>query len=81
MKMEHLRFVSPKGSDKNKEVVGNPSVRLNFHGSAHSDLMYLIGEASIHEDKSKIKEIWNPFLKHGLRKARMIPGSALSTYT
>ena len=58
-----LWFVSPKESDKNKEIVSNPSVRLYFHGSAHSDLMYLIGEAFIHQDKSKIKEIWNPFLK------------------
>jgi len=56
-------FVSPKDSDKNKEVVSNPSVRLYFHGSAHSDLMFLIGEAFIHEDRSKIKDIWNPFLK------------------
>ena len=58
-----LWFVSPKGSDKNEEIVSNPSVRLYFHGSAHSDLMYLIGEAFLHEDRSKLKEIWNPFLK------------------
>lgn len=56
-------FVSPKESDKNKEIAGNPSVRLYFHGSAHSDLMYLIGHAYLHEDRSKIKDIWNPFLK------------------
>ena len=58
-----LWFVSPKGSDKNHEIASNPSVRLYFHGSAHSDLMYLIGEAYLHQDRSKIKEIWNPFLK------------------
>lgn len=58
-----LWFVSPKDSDKNKEIAANPSVKLYFHGSAHSDLMYLIGEAHIHPDKSKIEDIWNPFLK------------------
>ncbi|MBC7829668.1 MAG: pyridoxamine 5'-phosphate oxidase family protein [Chitinophagaceae bacterium] len=58
-----LWFVSPKGSDKNKEITSNPSVRLYFHGSAHSDLMYLIGEAFLHKDRSKINDLWNPFLK------------------
>jgi len=58
-----LWFVSPKESDKNGEIMSNSSVRLYFHGSAHSDLMYLIGDAYIHEDRSKIRDIWNPFLK------------------
>ena len=58
-----LWFVSPKDSNKNKEIAQNPSVKLYFHGSAHSDLMYLIGNAAIHPDQSKIKDLWNPFLK------------------
>ena len=58
-----LWFVSPKDSDKNKEIEQDSSVKLYFHGSAHSDLMYLIGNAAIHTDHSKIKDLWNPLLK------------------
>lgn len=58
-----LWFVSPKDSEKNDEIDSNPAVRLYFHGSAHSDLMFLIGDAFIHRDRSKLKDLWNPFLK------------------
>jgi general stress protein 26 len=58
-----LWFVSPKDSVKNAEVAAEASVKLYFHGSAHSDLMYLLAKAYIHEDRNKIKEIWNPLLK------------------
>lgn len=58
-----LWFVSPVDSNKNKEILEDAAVKLYFHGSAHSDLMYLNGQATIHPDKSKIKEIWNPLLK------------------
>lgn len=58
-----LWFVSPNDSEKNEEISSNPSVRLYFHGSAHSDLMFLIGEAYLHTDRSKLEEIWNPLLK------------------
>lgn len=58
-----LWFVSPKDSHKNAEIAAAPEVKLYFHGSAHSDLMYLKAKAYIHADRSKIKEIWNPLLK------------------
>ena len=66
-------FVSPKESDKNREIVENPHVRLYFHGSTHSDLMYLIGEAYLHEDRNKIEEIWNPFLKTWFTEGKYDP--------
>jgi general stress protein 26 len=58
----NLWFLSPKGSDKNKEIAANPSVKLYFQGSK-ADYLYLEGKASISEDKSKIKELWGPLLK------------------
>lgn len=38
-------------------------VQLLFQGSSYSDFLHLTGMATITEDKAKIKELWNPFLK------------------
>ncbi len=59
----NLWFLSPKDSDKNKEIVKNPKVNLYFMGSAHSDFHHLSGTARISDDKTKIKELWQPVLK------------------
>ncbi len=58
-----LWFLSAKDSHKNKEIAANPSVKLYFQGSAHSDFMQLDGKATISYDKEKIKELWEPILK------------------
>ncbi|MEJ6981545.1 pyridoxamine 5'-phosphate oxidase family protein [Pedobacter sp. P351] len=58
-----LWFLCAKDSHTNQDIAGNPAVKLYFQGSAHSDFLYLQGEASISEDKSKIKEFWSPLLK------------------
>lgn len=68
-----LWFISPKESNKNKEITTNPDVKLYFHGSAHSDLMYLIGKASLHNDRAKIEELWNPLLKVWFTKGKEDP--------
>lgn len=58
-----LWFLSANDSFKNQEITINPTVRLYFQGSAHSDFLYLDGQASITEDQSVIKELWEPLLK------------------
>lgn len=59
----NLWIMSANDSHVNAEVALDPSVKLYFQGSKYSDYLYLTGEASIHEDKAKIKELWNPMLK------------------
>jgi general stress protein 26 len=59
----HLWFLSADDSHKNAEIAADPSVRLYFQGSAHSDFLYLTGTATISRDPSKIKELWKPILK------------------
>ena len=59
----NLWFLSANDSHTNKEIQANSSVKLYFQGSAHSDFLYLKGEASITEDRQKIKELWEPVLK------------------
>ena len=58
-----LWFLSANDSYKNQEITINPIVKLYFQGSAHSDFLYLVGRAGISENKSKIKELWQPILK------------------
>lgn len=59
----NLWFLSPTDSYKNKEIAANPSVKLFFQGSAHSDFMYLSGKAAIATNSAMIDELWEPVLK------------------
>ena len=59
----NLWFLSANDSHTNQEIQTNPAVKLFFQGSAHSDFLYLSGQASISTDKEKIKELWEPILK------------------
>ena len=58
-----LWFLSADDSHKNEEISADPSVKLYFQGSRHSDFLYLTGKAYIFRDQAKIKELWNPLLK------------------
>ena len=58
-----LWFLSANDSHKNREIAANPMVQLLFQGSSYSDFLHLTGVATITQDKEKIKELWNPFLK------------------
>lgn len=59
----NLWFLSADDSYKNEELMRDPSVKLYFQGSAHSDFLQLNGSASISKDKAKIKELWSPVIK------------------
>ena len=58
-----LWFLSANDSNKNAEIATDPNVQLLFQGSDYSDFLTLYGEATINEDKEKIKELWVPILK------------------
>jgi general stress protein 26 len=59
----NLWFLSAIDSHQNREIEKDPSVKLYFQGSAHSDFLYINGEASISTDHARIKELWSPVLK------------------
>ncbi|HTE27657.1 pyridoxamine 5'-phosphate oxidase family protein [Flavitalea sp.] len=59
----NIWFLSATDSYKNKEITHDSSVRLFFQGSAHSDFLFLSGNATISTDKNKIDELWEPVLK------------------
>jgi general stress protein 26 len=59
----NLWFLSASDSRKNQELAIDPSVKLYFQGSKHSDFMQLNGKATISRDHEKIKELWSPLVK------------------
>ncbi len=59
----NLWFLSADDSHKNAEIARDPSVKLYFQGSPHSDFLQLNGHATISRDKAKIKELWEPVIK------------------
>ena len=59
----NLWFLSAADSHQNQEVRRDPSVRLHFQGSPHSDFLLLDGRATISRDQAKIKELWEPILQ------------------
>lgn len=59
----NLWFLSANDSRKNQELSVDPSVRLYFQGSKHSDFMQLYGISTISVDREKIKELWSPILQ------------------
>lgn len=56
-------FLSAKDSHKNQHIATDPAAQLLFQGSAHAGFMTVFGRAFITQDKEKIKELWNPFIK------------------
>lgn len=56
-------FLSANDSHKNQEISFNSKVDLLFQGSSYSDFLRITGNAVVLEDRSRIKELWNPALK------------------
>jgi len=59
----NLWFLSAGDSHTNEELANNPSVRLFFQGSKHSDFLQLNGRAAISRDAAMIDELWEPVIK------------------
>ena len=60
----NLWFLSASDSHQNAEMAADPTVKLYFQGSPHSDFMQLNGRATISTDKAKIAELWTPIVKN-----------------
>jgi general stress protein 26 len=59
----NLWFLSASDSRKNQELELDPSVKLYFQGSKHSDFMQLNGQATISRDREKIEELWSKLVE------------------
>lgn len=59
----NLWFLSSTDSYKNAQIKQDDHVQLLFQENKHSGFISIYGEATISEDKEKIKELWEPILK------------------
>ena len=74
-------FLSSNDSNQNKEIGENSVINLYFQGSKHSDFMHLYGTAQILEDKSIIKELWNPIFKTWFTEGENDPRISIIKFT
>lgn len=58
----NLWFLSALDSHKDEEVAVEPTVRLYFQGSSHSEFLLLEGSVSVSRDRKKIDELWDPII-------------------
>jgi general stress protein 26 len=58
-----LWFLTRRGSEKVEELVEDQHVTLNFAEPKDSKYIALKGVASVNQDRSKIKDLWNPMYK------------------
>ena len=59
----NLWFLMANDSHTAQEVASDPTVKLFFQGSPHSDFLHLNGLAEIVKDRSKLDDLWEPILK------------------
>lgn len=59
----HLWFLMASDSHTVQELTRQSNVDLLFQGSAHSDFLHLVGNATLSRDKYRIKQLWEPVLK------------------
>ena len=58
-----LWFLSANDSSQNRELAADPTVRLYFPGSPHSDFLHLAGRAMVSTDRARVEELWEPTLR------------------
>lgn len=58
-----LYFFSEKTSNTNTEILTDPSVQLFFENRGRSEYLSVYGNATITQDREKIKELWTPAAK------------------
>lgn len=56
-------FLVANDSHTYQDISADSKVKLYFQGSAHSDFLFLEGNAILSADKNRIKELWNPIMK------------------
>ena len=56
-------FLSPRDSDKNREIAEDPRVQLFISNTSNYEFLSVYGKATISRDQQKIDEFWNDILK------------------
>lgn len=72
-----LWFFTDKGSDKINHIQRNPYVNLAFSENSKSSYVSASGRAEVVDDKGKMAELWNVFLKAWFPDGLETPGITL----
>ncbi len=56
-------FMTGSDSNKVREIRGNPRVNLGYAATSNERYVSATGNATVLNDRAKIKEFWSPFLK------------------
>lgn len=59
----NIWFMSSIKSNKNQEIKNNNLVQLFYSNTSNYEFLSLLGTATIHTDRQKIREMWTPFAK------------------
>ncbi len=59
----NLWFISSKESTRNQQIHENPKVHLHFANTGSNEYVYIMGEASIRDDRETIDKNWTEFAK------------------
>jgi len=70
-------FMSDRNSEKNKEIMTDPIVKLYFCSPGKSSFLVVSGEADIVYDREKIRELWNPLDKTWFKEGEEDPAISL----
>ncbi len=58
-----IYFLTDVSGEKDDQIVAFPHVSVSFADHKHSKFVALSGKATLSNDRTKIKELWNPFAK------------------
>ncbi|MBL8159221.1 pyridoxamine 5'-phosphate oxidase family protein [Candidatus Saccharibacteria bacterium] len=58
-----LWFFTYANSAKARQIASHPMVNLGFSNDSKNDWVSISGTAELVRDRSKMEELWNPFLK------------------
>lgn len=70
-------FMSPKDSDKNREIAIDSKVQLFYSHPGKSSYLVVNGNASLQYDKKKIEELWSPLDKTWFKEGKDDPNISL----
>ena len=70
-------FMSPKDSDKNREIATDSKVQLFYSHPGKSSYLVVNGAASISFDKKKIEALWSPLAKTWFKEGKEDPNISL----
>jgi general stress protein 26 len=72
-----LWFFSDKQSHKNEDIKSDSKVQLIYADPGNTKFLSVYGTATVFYDKTKVEELWNPFIKTWFQEGKDDPNLSL----